>query len=207
MPHCLCEGLQQCVRAVCLLGAERWMFHMRAQLQATEREWNKIDERIYPCVVDYLHIKMQKYAAVHRWEFQESDFVFEKAEKKKSKGKFRGLRSENAVTASDAPQKPQPDESKDAGSSSATEANGTDDVSVPNTSSSCGGGQVNSNSESAPSNDIATSCGGRNAAGNSLKVKSSASVSVEKMPVSLSENDDESARDPVDTMEPIPEGH
>jgi truncated hemoglobin YjbI len=55
-------------------GAKRWMHHMRRALTEVQSEWDDLDDRILPCVLLFLKIKMQKYAVQHGWKFDDTDF-------------------------------------------------------------------------------------------------------------------------------------
>lgn len=55
-------------------GASRWMYHMRQALQEHRSDFDRLDRRILPCVVDFLITKMRKYACDHDWNFKLSDF-------------------------------------------------------------------------------------------------------------------------------------
>eukprot|EP00041_Stephanoeca_diplocostata_P005783 m.68529 g.68529 ORF g.68529 m.68529 type:complete len:194 (+) comp15993_c0_seq1:209-790(+) len=54
-------------------GATRWMDHMTQTLNE-DIDWTDTDPRVKPCIVDFLKIRMQKYARDHKWQFKESDF-------------------------------------------------------------------------------------------------------------------------------------
>lgn len=62
-------------------GAKRWMHHMRSALMDVQEEWSAIDERIVPCVLVFLSVKMKKYANRHGWAFDDSDFDLVKQKK------------------------------------------------------------------------------------------------------------------------------
>ena len=62
-------------------GAERWMYHMRRALKDYESELNAVDERVFPCIVDFLKTKMMSYAKNHRWKFDDRDFDFAQDQK------------------------------------------------------------------------------------------------------------------------------
>lgn len=68
-------------------GAKRWMHHMRSALMDVQEEWNGIDERIVPCVLVFLSVKMQKYANRHGWAFDDSDFDLVKQKKESTESK------------------------------------------------------------------------------------------------------------------------
>lgn len=53
-------------------GAKRWMHHMTATL--LELNFDHIDKRVMPCIVDFIRTKMIKYAEHHEWKFDDSDF-------------------------------------------------------------------------------------------------------------------------------------
>lgn len=55
-------------------GASRWVFHMSKSLLKFKDKLNSIDMRIFPCIVEFLRVKMMKYARDHEWVFNESDF-------------------------------------------------------------------------------------------------------------------------------------
>ena len=59
-------------------GAQRWMYHMRRAVAENEQNpkasFAKVDPRILPCLKDFLHTKVMKYAQQHRWDFDNSDF-------------------------------------------------------------------------------------------------------------------------------------
>jgi len=55
-------------------GATRWMYHMGNAL--CETNFSDVDARIKPCIVDFLRVKMKKYASQHGWRFNEADFDF-----------------------------------------------------------------------------------------------------------------------------------
>jgi len=57
-------------------GARRWMHHMANGLKAGNHLelFNAIDRRIFPCIVDFLHVKMEKYAADFNWAFDPRPF-------------------------------------------------------------------------------------------------------------------------------------
>lgn len=57
-------------------GAERWMYHMTTVLIDKEhgKRLNKVDKRIFPCLIDFLETKMEKYAARFGWEFDPTPF-------------------------------------------------------------------------------------------------------------------------------------
>jgi hypothetical protein len=55
-------------------GAQRWMHHMKASILKNQPQLEKKDPRILPCLVDFLKTKMENYAKLHAWEFDESDF-------------------------------------------------------------------------------------------------------------------------------------
>lgn len=63
-------------------GARRWMKHMGEAILEETAHWNQMDVRIKPCVVDFLRVKIKKYAAAERatkydgWRFDEADFDF-----------------------------------------------------------------------------------------------------------------------------------
>ena len=57
-------------------GAARWMFHMRGAINAFDFSRFQ-DARIKPCIVDFLKVRMMKYAFEHDWIFDESDFLLE----------------------------------------------------------------------------------------------------------------------------------
>jgi truncated hemoglobin YjbI len=61
-------------------GAQRWLRHMGENMCSFD--WRTIDARIKPCLIDFLRIKMKKYASAidskvyNKWAFDESDFSF-----------------------------------------------------------------------------------------------------------------------------------
>lgn len=59
-------------------GAKRWMHHMRLAILDNEKDpntcYSSVDERIIPCLKDFLKTKMMKYASEHNWKFDDSDF-------------------------------------------------------------------------------------------------------------------------------------
>ena len=55
-------------------GAARWMYHMRGALRHHKETFNQIDRRIVPCIVNFLRVKMYKYAREHNWTFDVTDF-------------------------------------------------------------------------------------------------------------------------------------
>lgn len=58
------------------MGARRWMYHMENALKTgghLER-LNKVDRRAFPCLVDFLRIKMQKYSTAFNWSFDSRPF-------------------------------------------------------------------------------------------------------------------------------------
>jgi hypothetical protein len=55
-------------------GATRWMHHMGNTL--CEVDLSTIDVRIKPCIIDFLRVKMKKYAKEHHWKYDEGDFDF-----------------------------------------------------------------------------------------------------------------------------------
>jgi truncated hemoglobin YjbI len=63
-------------------GAKRWMLHMGRTLCDARCDYSAIDPRIKPCIVDFLRIKVRKYASASRstkyaqWRFDEGDFSF-----------------------------------------------------------------------------------------------------------------------------------
>ena len=63
-------------------GAKRWMLHMGRTLCDARSDYSGIDPRIKPVLVDFLRVKVQKYASASRstkyaqWRFDERDFSF-----------------------------------------------------------------------------------------------------------------------------------
>jgi truncated hemoglobin YjbI len=55
-------------------GATRWMYHMRCALTQHAIALNNLDRRIIPALLDFLKVKMFKYASQHGWDFDGSDF-------------------------------------------------------------------------------------------------------------------------------------
>jgi len=57
-------------------GATRWMHHMKHALlvKGHANRFNALDRRIFPCIVDFLDVKMQKYAVEHKWTFDKKPF-------------------------------------------------------------------------------------------------------------------------------------
>lgn len=55
-------------------GASKWVLHMTKSLLHHKDQLNRIDVRIYPCIVEFLRVKMMKYARDHEWTFNDSDF-------------------------------------------------------------------------------------------------------------------------------------
>jgi truncated hemoglobin YjbI len=57
-------------------GARRWMQHMtRALVEGGHlARFNAIDRRIFPCVVEFLRVKMERYALVFNWAFDPRPF-------------------------------------------------------------------------------------------------------------------------------------
>lgn len=57
-------------------GAERWMHHMTTALieRGHADLMNKVDKRIFPCIIDFLETKMIKYAERFQWEFDYEPF-------------------------------------------------------------------------------------------------------------------------------------
>jgi truncated hemoglobin YjbI len=56
-------------------GATRWMYHMKHALNDHRVEFNSLDPRIVPCIIDFLRTKMMKYADEHSWKFNPADFA------------------------------------------------------------------------------------------------------------------------------------
>eukprot|EP00038_Savillea_parva_P012028 m.201718 g.201718 ORF g.201718 m.201718 type:complete len:278 (-) comp21522_c0_seq1:109-942(-) len=54
-------------------GAKRWMEHMTLALNE-DIDWSDEDPRVKPCIVDFLKVRMEKYAKTHGWRFDEADF-------------------------------------------------------------------------------------------------------------------------------------
>lgn len=55
-------------------GAKRWMYHMRLALKEHAKEFETLDRRLLPCIVDFLKTKMYKYSHIHSWKFDPADF-------------------------------------------------------------------------------------------------------------------------------------
>jgi truncated hemoglobin YjbI len=57
-------------------GAKRWMEHMKDTLisRGYIERFNAIDRRILPCLTDFLHVKMHKYAVEFDWPFDRTPF-------------------------------------------------------------------------------------------------------------------------------------
>ena len=57
-------------------GAKRWMEHMRTALisRGHVERFNAVDRRIVPCLIDFLFVKMRKYAIEFKWEFDRTPF-------------------------------------------------------------------------------------------------------------------------------------
>ncbi|CAM9607584.1 unnamed protein product, partial [Ectocarpus fasciculatus] len=55
-------------------GAKRWMYHMRLALKEHAKEFETLDSRLLPCIVDFLKTKMYKYSHLHSWKFDPADF-------------------------------------------------------------------------------------------------------------------------------------
>ena len=53
-------------------GAQRWMHHMRAAV--LDQGFDSIDPRINPCIMEFLKVKMGKYAKRYNWNLDNSDF-------------------------------------------------------------------------------------------------------------------------------------
>jgi len=58
-------------------GQRRWMYHMRKTLNEDMKEFFRAgDPRVKACIVDFLQLRMKKYAHDHNWKFDPSDFDF-----------------------------------------------------------------------------------------------------------------------------------
>ena len=57
-------------------GASRWMYHMSKTIlqKGYVQKFNSIDVRILPCIIDFLHAKMVKYAQDFSWKFDNAPF-------------------------------------------------------------------------------------------------------------------------------------
>lgn len=55
-------------------GAKQWMSYMKESLRLNARDLQD-DPRVLPCILDFLKTKMQTYAKVHGWKFDDSDFA------------------------------------------------------------------------------------------------------------------------------------
>ena len=57
-------------------GATRWMYHMSKTIlnKGYVQKFNSMDVRILPCIIDFLHAKMVKYANDFKWKFDNSPF-------------------------------------------------------------------------------------------------------------------------------------
>ena len=53
-------------------GAARWMHHMKGALM--EQNFDHLDPRINPCIMQFLKVKMAKYAQRYNWKLDNSDF-------------------------------------------------------------------------------------------------------------------------------------
>lgn len=54
-------------------GAKQWMYYMKQSLRMNAADLGE-DPRVLPCIVDFLKTKMQTYAKVHGWDFDDTDF-------------------------------------------------------------------------------------------------------------------------------------
>ena len=53
------------------------MYHMRRTLNEDMHVFfNAGDPRVKSCIVEFLRVRMQKYAKDHSWQFDPQDFVF-----------------------------------------------------------------------------------------------------------------------------------
>jgi truncated hemoglobin YjbI len=52
-------------------GAKRWMYHMRGALDRVLFE----DPRVKPCLVEFLQMKMMRYATEFGWDYEEEDMT------------------------------------------------------------------------------------------------------------------------------------
>ena len=54
-------------------GASRWMYHMRNTLSHLAKSLDDLDERVRPCILEFLRTKMVTYAHQFGWEFNEDE--------------------------------------------------------------------------------------------------------------------------------------
>lgn len=83
-------------------GAKRWMHHMTLTLNE-DVDWSQEDPRVKPCIVDFLETRMRKYAAVHHWKYDASDFERLKAESTDPTPKGRSTDSTPSNVGSSSP--------------------------------------------------------------------------------------------------------
>lgn len=56
-------------------GATRWMYHMKLALRDHAADFNSLDDRIIPCIFNFLCVKMRKYAQEFQWKFNPSEYT------------------------------------------------------------------------------------------------------------------------------------